>query len=197
MVMHPGGRLFTCRFGLFVLQDLDHRKMARNHTDDRWPEWVWQGSASLGDTATVFAGELGGGGYGAPINFNSQTFDKMGQVCLFCLASWMPTRICWPAVWIELVCGSRFSRNCEQDVRALCTYFPPRSHSSCYSEPPKIEKVQDDPRRHDYNVDAYIDKVVQAAQDQAFYTKTEHQMWPCGSDFNYDNADRWFHNMDK
>ena len=43
-------------------QDLDYRKLARNHTDDRWPEWIWQGSASLGSTAQVFAGELGGGG---------------------------------------------------------------------------------------------------------------------------------------
>lgn len=60
-----------------------------------------------------------------------------------------------------------------------------------------FSQVQDDPRRHDYNVDAYVEKVIDAALSQAVYTKTEHQMWPCGSDFNYDNADRWFHNMDK
>eukprot|EP00038_Savillea_parva_P006369 m.163286 g.163286 ORF g.163286 m.163286 type:complete len:1147 (+) comp12291_c0_seq1:1380-4820(+) len=117
-------------------QDLDYRKAARNHTDDRWPEWVWQGSASLGQTAQVFAGELGGGGYGAPVSFNSQSFGKMAS-------------------------------------------------------------VQDDPRRHDYNIDAFVDQVIQDAMNQAEFTKTEHQMWPCGSDFNYDNAIRWYHNLDK
>lgn len=71
-------------------QDLNHRKLARNHSDDRWPEWVWQGSASLGETAQIFAGELGGGGYGAPIDFNSQSFDKMAQVRA-CTMSMSPT----------------------------------------------------------------------------------------------------------
>jgi alpha-mannosidase len=117
-------------------QDLNYRKLARNHTDDRWPEWVWQGSASLGKSAQIFAGELGGGGYGAPINFNDAGNDKMSQ-------------------------------------------------------------VQDDPARHDYNVDAWVDKIIQAAQDQAVFTKTEHQMWPCGSDFEYQNADHWYRNLDK
>ena len=117
-------------------QDLNYRKLARNHTDDRWPEWVWQGSASLGKSAQIFAGELGGGGYGAPINFNEAGSDKMSQ-------------------------------------------------------------VQDDPARHDYNVDAWVDKIIAAAQNQAVFTKTIHQMWPCGSDFEYQNADHWYRNLDK
>jgi len=117
-------------------QDLNYRKLARNHTDDHWPEWIWQGSASLGKGAQVFAGELGGGGYGAPISFNSASYDKMAE-------------------------------------------------------------VQDDPRRHDYNVDAWVDRIIEAATSQATFTKTTHQLWACGSDFEYQNADRWYHNLDK
>jgi alpha-mannosidase len=117
-------------------QDLNYRKEARNHTDDRWPEWVWRGSASLGKSAEIFAGELGGGGYGAPINFNGAGNDKMSY-------------------------------------------------------------VQDDPSRHDYNIDAWVDKMIGYAQTQATFTKSSQQMWPCGSDFEYQNADHWYHNLDK
>ena len=58
-------------------------------------------------------------------------------------------------------------------------------------------QIQDDPSRHDYNVDQWIDKFVQSAQDQASHTRTEHQMWACGNDFAYQNADTWYHNLDK
>ena len=95
-------------------QDMNYRAAARNHSDDRWPEWIWQGSASLGSSAQVFAGELGRNGYGAPINFNE--------------ASW-------------------------------------------------TNQVQDDPSRHDYNVDQWVDTIIQAAHTNAEFTKTEHQMW--------------------
>eukprot|EP00729_Bicosta_minor_P002033 gene2033-12011_t len=126
------GHMFLKKnFGEYAIpRDLNYRKLARNHTDDRWPEWVWQGSASLGKSAQIFAGELGGGGYGAPINFNEAGSDKMSQ-------------------------------------------------------------VQDDPARHDYNVDAWVDKIIAAANDQAVFTKTIHQMWPCGSDFEYQNDLKW------
>ena len=58
-------------------------------------------------------------------------------------------------------------------------------------------QVQDDPSRHDYNVDQWVDKFIQAAQNQAASTRTEHQLWACGSDFQYQNADHWYHNLDK
>jgi alpha-mannosidase len=58
-------------------------------------------------------------------------------------------------------------------------------------------QVQDDPRDHDYNVDQVVDQFVQNALSQAAHTQSEHQMWACGSDFNYQNADHWFHNLDK
>ena len=43
----------------------------------------------------------------------------------------------------------------------------------------------------------WVDKFVQAALSQANHTRTEHQMWACGSDFQYQNADHWYHNLDK
>lgn len=58
-------------------------------------------------------------------------------------------------------------------------------------------QVVDDPELHDYNVDQYVDKFVQDAQDQAAHTLTEHQLWACGTDFNYQNADHWYTNLDK
>jgi alpha-mannosidase len=50
-------------------QDLDYRKSWAGQSKNQWPEWVWQGSQSLGTAAEVFAGELTGGGYGAPIGW--------------------------------------------------------------------------------------------------------------------------------
>jgi alpha-mannosidase len=58
-------------------------------------------------------------------------------------------------------------------------------------------QVQDDPSRHDYNVDKMVDQFVQDALSQAEHTATVHQMWACGSDFQYQNADHWYHNLDK
>jgi alpha-mannosidase len=93
---------------------------------------VWEGSQSLGKSAEVFAGELGGGGYGAPIGWDNQ--------------------------------GGA---------------------------------VQDNPSRHDYNLDEMVENFISAAIAQANFTKLSHQMWACGSDFQYQNADHWFHNLDK
>ena len=98
-------------------------------------EWIWEGSASLGASAQVFAGDLFGGGeqgYGTWFGFDGTS-----------------------------------------------------------------QQIRDDPERHDYNIDKYVDQFVQHARVQAGSYKTEHQMWACGSDFNYQNADHWYHNLDK
>ena len=58
-------------------------------------------------------------------------------------------------------------------------------------------QVQDDPRLHDYNVDQVVDQFVQNARTQAASFRTDHQMWACGDDFNYQNADHWYRNLDK
>ena len=107
-------------------QDLDFRKSYAGHMKNQWTEWVWQGSESLGKTAEVLAGELGGGGYGAPIGW-----DNDGGA------------------------------------------------------------IQDNPSRHDYNLDSIVDNFIKSALSQANFTKGKHQMWPCGSDFQYQNADHW------
>ena len=59
------------------------------------------------------------------------------------------------------------------------------------------QQINDDPRRHDYNVDAWVDKFVQDALEQSKHTLTDHQLWACGTDFQYQNADHWFRNLDK
>ena len=59
------------------------------------------------------------------------------------------------------------------------------------------QQVQDDPSRHDYNIDHWVDAFVQDAVTQANGTATMHQMWACGSDFQYQNADHWYRNLDK
>jgi alpha-mannosidase len=58
-------------------------------------------------------------------------------------------------------------------------------------------QIQDDPRQHDYNVDGWIDQVVSHANDQAAHTETNHIMWAMGTDFNYQNAETWYNNLDK
>ena len=58
-------------------------------------------------------------------------------------------------------------------------------------------QIQDDPRQHDYNVDSWVDQVVTHAQDQASHTQTDHIMWAMGTDFNYQNAETWYHNLDR
>ncbi len=41
-------------------------------------------------------------------------------------------------------------------------------------------QVQDDPRFHDYNLDAQIEQFVKNALDQAAHTRTNHIMWAMG-----------------
>ena len=53
-------------------QDMDWRTSYAGQSHNQWPEWVWQGSQSLGKSAEVFAGELTSGGYGAPIDWHDQ-----------------------------------------------------------------------------------------------------------------------------
>lgn len=59
------------------------------------------------------------------------------------------------------------------------------------------DQVNDNPKRHDYNIDQWVDKFIQDAQKQANDTATDHQLWACGTDFQYQNADHWYHNLDK
>ena len=51
--------------------------------------------------------------------------------------------------------------------------------------------MQDNPSRHDYNLDEVMDSLIASAVGLQNKTKLNHQMWPCGSDFQYQNADHW------
>ena len=57
--------------------------------------------------------------------------------------------------------------------------------------------VQDDETLQDYNVRSWVDRVVAFAQRQANQTRSPHQLWALGNDFNYQLASRWYVNLDK
>jgi lysosomal alpha-mannosidase len=63
------------------------------------------------------------------------------------------------------------------------------------------EDIQDDPRLSDVNVDRVVDRVIRAAKRQAAETRgdisTMNIMWTMGSDFQYENAEKWFINLDR
>ena len=42
--------------------------------------------------------------------------------------------------------------------------------------------------RHDYNLDETIDHIIGIALSLQNITKLSHQMWACGSDFQYQNG---------
>ena len=70
-------------------------------------------------------------------------------------------------------------------------------YSSWFSFDGAGAQVNDDPSREDYNVDAWVDKFVQNARAQANHTQSDHQLWALGSDFQYQDADHWYRNLDK
>ena len=74
--------------------------------NNQWPQWVWQGSQSLGSSAQVMAGQLGSGGYGTHIGW-----DRSGGV------------------------------------------------------------IQDNPARHDYNLDQQVDEFINWALQQNNYVR--------------------------
>ncbi|GBG29934.1 Alpha-mannosidase [Hondaea fermentalgiana] len=57
--------------------------------------------------------------------------------------------------------------------------------------------VVDNPERHDYNIQVWVDRTVQIAQLQAADYRTRHIMWACGKDFAFKNAGTWFTSLDK
>lgn len=57
--------------------------------------------------------------------------------------------------------------------------------------------IQDDVLLFDYNVQERVNDFVAAAIAQANLTRTNHIMWPMGTDFRYQYAVSWFRQMDK
>ncbi|KAF0700988.1 Aste57867_8434 [Aphanomyces stellatus] len=61
------------------------------------------------------------------------------------------------------------------------------------SDPP----IKDDPFLHDYNVCERVKLFLDQTLDRASHQKGNHVFWPMGTDFQYQNAHKWFKNMDK
>ncbi|ETW07207.1 hypothetical protein H310_01796 [Aphanomyces invadans] len=57
--------------------------------------------------------------------------------------------------------------------------------------------IKDDPYLHDNNVCERIKTFVDQSLERAKHTKGNHIFWPMGTDFQYQNALRWFKNLDK
>ena len=61
--------------------------------------------------------------------------------------------------------------------------------------------IQDDPRLEDYNVESRVNDFVSSAMGQSRYTRgdvdTMNIMWTLGSDFQHENSNEWFKNLDK
>nr|XP_015204430.1 PREDICTED: lysosomal alpha-mannosidase [Lepisosteus oculatus] len=74
-------------------------------------------------------------------------------------------------------------------------YNPPAGFcwdQSC-SDPP----IQDDPQLEDYNADIVVKNFLDVAHNQAEMYKTNHIIMTMGSDFQYENANLWYKNLDK
>uniref|UniRef100_A0A8C2A1D1 Alpha-mannosidase n=1 Tax=Cyprinus carpio TaxID=7962 RepID=A0A8C2A1D1_CYPCA len=69
-------------------------------------------------------------------------------------------------------------------------YDPPEGF--CWDQSCNDAPIRDDPDLEDYNVD----EIVQRFLNAAFY-KTNHIIMTMGSDFQYENANLWYKNMDK
>ncbi len=50
---------------------------------------------------------------------------------------------------------------------------------------------------HDYNVPERVQAFINASHDQATGFATNHIMMTMGSDFQYENANEWYTNLDK
>ncbi|ETW07206.1 hypothetical protein H310_01795 [Aphanomyces invadans] len=59
------------------------------------------------------------------------------------------------------------------------------------------EPIKDDPYLHDNNVCNKVKRFVQVSLERARHTKGNHIFWPMGMDMEYQNAVKWFKNMDK
>ena len=94
----------------------------------------------------------------------------------------------------------RGSRNLGQDSDIFAGvlyngYAPPRGF--CYDQSCKDAPVQDDPNLFDLNVKETVERFVNVTCKQASQYKTNHVMLTMGEDFQYENANTWYKNLDK
>ncbi|XP_071830046.1 lysosomal alpha-mannosidase-like isoform X3 [Apostichopus japonicus] len=74
-------------------------------------------------------------------------------------------------------------------------YAPPLSF--CYDVKCNDPPISDDKNLFDYNVDERVDAFVKWVTLQSLAFQTNHIMLTMGSDFQYENANAWYKNLDK
>ena len=74
-------------------------------------------------------------------------------------------------------------------------YQPP--FGFCYDQFCSDPPIQDDPNLFDMNVKERVDEFVQVCCVQAAHYRTSNVMLTMGSDFEYENANLWYKNLDK
>ncbi|XP_033821330.1 lysosomal alpha-mannosidase [Periophthalmus magnuspinnatus] len=74
-------------------------------------------------------------------------------------------------------------------------YNPPEGF--CWDQSCDDAPIRDDPDLEDYNVDDVVQRFLAIAHAQANVYKTNHIIMTMGSDFQYENANLWYKNLDK
>ncbi|AWP05172.1 putative lysosomal alpha-mannosidase [Scophthalmus maximus] len=74
-------------------------------------------------------------------------------------------------------------------------YNPPEGF--CWDQSCDDPPIRDDPDLEDYNVDDVVMRFLAIAKSQATVYKTNHIIMTMGSDFQYENANLWYKNLDK
>uniref|UniRef100_A0A4W6E549 Alpha-mannosidase n=1 Tax=Lates calcarifer TaxID=8187 RepID=A0A4W6E549_LATCA len=74
-------------------------------------------------------------------------------------------------------------------------YNPPQGF--CWDQSCDDPPIRDDPDLEDYNVDDVVNRFLTIASAQAAVYKTNHIIMTMGSDFQYENANLWYKNLDK
>eukprot|EP00064_Thunnus_orientalis_P022022 superscaffoldBa00007078_g22201 len=74
-------------------------------------------------------------------------------------------------------------------------YNPPEGF--CWDQSCDDPPIRDDPDLEDYNVDDVVKRFLIIANNQALVYKTNHIIMTMGSDFQYENANLWYKNLDK
>ncbi|KAL1005722.1 hypothetical protein UPYG_G00063150 [Umbra pygmaea] len=74
-------------------------------------------------------------------------------------------------------------------------YNPPEGF--CWDQLCDDPPIRDDPDLEDYNVDDVVIRFLKIALEQAKVYKTNHIIMTMGSDFQYENANLWYKNLDK
>ncbi|CAH2272901.1 lysosomal alpha-mannosidase [Pelobates cultripes] len=74
-------------------------------------------------------------------------------------------------------------------------YNPPSGF--CWDQFCSDSPIMDNPLMEDYNVDAVVTNFLSVVDQQSQHYRTNHLIMTMGSDFQYENANLWFKNMDK